>query len=249
MSGWARLYRALRDALPAENYRLGKTLRRVEQDADGVTAIFADGTRERGDILVGADGVALHGARSNFCRRSSRSMPAMSPGARCSTKHKCRPTSTARFSSSTRSACRTANNWSAIRCRAATTIPQAGRRGYNIVWYRPTDARMLADICTDAAGVHHAGGHSAAADPPRGDRASESGRQGASGAADRRDFRRAAPFFQPIFDLESPQLSSAASRCPATPLLSRARMSAPAPPKRRSMPRRSPIACATPATT
>ena len=28
----------------------------VEQDADSVTAIFADGTRERGDLLIGADG-------------------------------------------------------------------------------------------------------------------------------------------------------------------------------------------------
>src|ERR1700675_2752165 len=57
MSGWARLYRALRDALPARDYRLGKPLRHVEQDSAGVTAIFADGTRQRGDLLVGADGV------------------------------------------------------------------------------------------------------------------------------------------------------------------------------------------------
>ena len=57
MSGWARLYRALRDALPMQDYRLGKALQRIEQDARGVAAIFADGTRERGDLLVGADGV------------------------------------------------------------------------------------------------------------------------------------------------------------------------------------------------
>src|ERR1700675_3611010 len=37
MSGWARLYRALRGALPAQIYRLGKALCRVEQDRDGVT--------------------------------------------------------------------------------------------------------------------------------------------------------------------------------------------------------------------
>src|ERR1700722_10728292 len=57
LSGWSRLYRALLDALPAQNYRLGKRLTRVEQDADGVTAIFADGSSERGDLLIGADGV------------------------------------------------------------------------------------------------------------------------------------------------------------------------------------------------
>ncbi|HEX8827557.1 MAG TPA: FAD-dependent monooxygenase, partial [Xanthobacteraceae bacterium] len=57
MSGWPRLYQALRKALPARDYRLGKRLDRVEQDDTGVTALFADGTRERGDLLVGADGV------------------------------------------------------------------------------------------------------------------------------------------------------------------------------------------------
>ncbi|MGB6962950.1 MAG: FAD-dependent oxidoreductase, partial [Xanthobacteraceae bacterium] len=57
MSGWARLYRALRDALPTDNYRLGKALQQVAQDAETVTAIFADGTREHGDLLIGADGL------------------------------------------------------------------------------------------------------------------------------------------------------------------------------------------------
>src|SRR5208282_809652 len=53
LSGWSRLYRALLDALPAQSYRLGKRLVRVEQSGVGVTALFADGTRERGDLLVG----------------------------------------------------------------------------------------------------------------------------------------------------------------------------------------------------
>src|SRR6267154_3499808 len=57
MSGWARLYRSLREPLPAKCYRLGRALERVEQDHDGVTAVFADGRRERGDLLVGADGI------------------------------------------------------------------------------------------------------------------------------------------------------------------------------------------------
>src|SRR6202007_2017094 len=33
---------------------------------------------------------------------------------------------------------------------------QAGRRAYNIVWYRPTDpATTLVDLCTDASGRQH----------------------------------------------------------------------------------------------
>src|SRR6266481_2938518 len=44
MSSWGRLYRSLRDPLPSASYRLGMSLTRVEQDADGVTAVFADGS-------------------------------------------------------------------------------------------------------------------------------------------------------------------------------------------------------------
>lgn len=40
-----------------EIVHFGATLERYESDDDGVTAIFADGTRFRGDILVGADGI------------------------------------------------------------------------------------------------------------------------------------------------------------------------------------------------
>jgi 2-polyprenyl-6-methoxyphenol hydroxylase-like FAD-dependent oxidoreductase len=55
-SAWDRIYRPLKDALPADCYRAGTRLAALEQDEDGVTAIFADGSRERGDVLIGADG-------------------------------------------------------------------------------------------------------------------------------------------------------------------------------------------------
>ena len=45
MSSWGRLYRSLRDPLPADSYRLGKALRHIEQDAHSGTAVFADGSR------------------------------------------------------------------------------------------------------------------------------------------------------------------------------------------------------------
>src|SRR5947209_10374804 len=56
MSSWGRLYRSLRDLLPPQSYRLGMSLRHVEQDS-GVSAIFADGSRLGADLLVAADGV------------------------------------------------------------------------------------------------------------------------------------------------------------------------------------------------
>src|SRR5262245_28428160 len=41
MTAWARIYRALKDALPTECYRLNLTVRRIDQDAHGVTAELA----------------------------------------------------------------------------------------------------------------------------------------------------------------------------------------------------------------
>ena len=55
-TSWNRLFQLLRDAFPADRYHLAKDLRHVEQTKDEVTASFADGTRARGDLLVGADG-------------------------------------------------------------------------------------------------------------------------------------------------------------------------------------------------
>jgi len=52
-SAWARVYQPLRAALPSAVYRQGMTLERIEGDS----ALFADGTRERADLIVGADGV------------------------------------------------------------------------------------------------------------------------------------------------------------------------------------------------
>lgn len=54
---WSHVYRPLREALPDDCYRAGVALTRVAQDANGVTAFFADGSSASGDLLVGADGI------------------------------------------------------------------------------------------------------------------------------------------------------------------------------------------------
>ncbi|EIV94872.1 FAD-dependent monooxygenase [Frankia sp. QA3] len=54
------LHGALRDALTATPVRTGSRVVGFDQDRDGVTVHFADGGSERGDVLVGADGI--HGA-------------------------------------------------------------------------------------------------------------------------------------------------------------------------------------------
>ena len=56
LTAWNVLYSAMRRHFPAEHYHQGKVLSHIQPEADQVTAIFADGTRETGDLLVGADG-------------------------------------------------------------------------------------------------------------------------------------------------------------------------------------------------
>jgi 2-polyprenyl-6-methoxyphenol hydroxylase-like FAD-dependent oxidoreductase len=55
-TSWNRLFQLLRDAFPAERYRLGKDLKQVEQHGAAMEACFADGSAAAGDLLVGADG-------------------------------------------------------------------------------------------------------------------------------------------------------------------------------------------------
>ncbi len=205
LSGWSRLYRALLDALPADAYRFSKRLTRVEQDADGVTAIFADGSSERGDLLVGADGVRST-VRAQF-------LPEVQPvyagyvAWRAVLDEADVPPSL----------------WREVVDLYAFCLPEGeqlisypvpgrdndtavGRRAYNIIWYRPTDAATLADISTDAEGRHHAAGI-----PPPLIRPEVIARIKA-------DAKRlmapqiaallelTTPFFQPIYDLVSPRM-------------------------------------------
>jgi 2-polyprenyl-6-methoxyphenol hydroxylase-like FAD-dependent oxidoreductase len=205
MSGWSRLYRALREALPKENYRLGKKLARVEQHDTGVTAHFADGTRESGDILVGADGVRST-VRAQY-------LPQIEPAYagyvawRAVLDETDVPRDIWREMFEVYAFCLPEGeqliSYPVPGCDNDTQI---GQRAYNIVWYRPTAPRILADMCTDATGRHHAAGI-----PPPQIRPDVIARVKADARAliapqVAEIFARAAPFFQPIYDLVSPRI-------------------------------------------
>jgi 2-polyprenyl-6-methoxyphenol hydroxylase-like FAD-dependent oxidoreductase len=205
LSGWSRLYRALLDALPVQTYRLGMKLTRVAQDADGVTAIFADGTSERGDLLVGADGIRST-VRAQF-------LPDIQPlyagyvAWRAVLDEADVPRDLWREMVELYAFCLPDGEQCisyAVPGRDNDTA--IGRRAYNIVWYRPVDRDALADICTDAAGRHHAGGI-----PPPLIRPDVIARVKADARAIiapqvAEIFARTTPFFQPIYDLASPQV-------------------------------------------
>ena len=205
LSGWSRLYHALLDALPARTYRFGKKLTRIEQDADGVTAIFADGTSERGDLLVGADGVRST-VRAQF-------LPDVQPvyagyvAWRAVLDEADVPPALWREVVELYAFCLPdGEQLISYPVPGRDNDTAVGRRAYNIIWYRPTDAATFADISTDAEGRTYAAGI-----PPPLIRPDVIDRVKADAkrliapqiAA---IFERTSPFFQPIYDLSSPRM-------------------------------------------
>jgi 2-polyprenyl-6-methoxyphenol hydroxylase-like FAD-dependent oxidoreductase len=205
MSGWGRLYHALRDALPNESYRLNMNLRRAEPGGDGVNAVFADGSRERADLLIGADGLRST-VREQYLPQAQplyagyvawralideRDVP---PGSREIFEHYafCLPEGEQLLGYPVPGR----NNDTAV-----------GRRGYNIVWYRPTAPdKALADLLTDSDGRYHAAGIPPPLIRPDVIAAIKATAHALIAPQIAELFSLAQPFFQPIYDLESSQL-------------------------------------------
>lgn len=205
MSGWARLYRALRDALPAQNYRLGKTLHAVQAGGDDVTAIFADGTCERGDLLVGADGIRST-VRTQFLPQTE-PIYAGYVAWRAVLDEAQIPREIHREIFELYAFCLPdGEQLLGYPVPGRDNDTQAGRRAYNIVWYRPTGPAALADICTDASGQHHSAGIPPPLIRPDVIARVKSDAERLLAPQIAGIFVRAAPFFQPIYDLESPQI-------------------------------------------
>jgi len=154
-SSWARVYRLLKDAFPAADYHFGMALERVEQDAGGVTAIFVDGARARGDLLVGADGVRstvrgclLPEAQPRYAgyvawRGIVDESTFVSPEER-----ELFGLYTMAFPEGEMILC--------YPVPGRDNDSRPGHRGYNHIWYRPTDFdTTLRDISTDVAGHCH----------------------------------------------------------------------------------------------
>ena len=208
MSAWARIYRRLKDGFPLADYRAGAALERLEQDDSGVTAIFADGSRERGELLIGADGLrsTVRGLLAPQVQpvyagylawRGVAEESAFPPDLHEALFHRyafCLPEG---------------------EMMLAYPIPgrdddvRAGRRGYNFVWYRPADERgKLAALCTDAEGRCHG---TAIAPPLIRRQVVEEMRAEAQALLAPQIARAlglvARPFFQAIFDLIPPRIA------------------------------------------
>jgi 2-polyprenyl-6-methoxyphenol hydroxylase-like FAD-dependent oxidoreductase len=208
MSSWGRLYRSLRDPLPDGSYRLGMSLVRVEQDAEGVTAIFADGARVTGDLLVGADGVRST-VREQF-------LPDVEPNYagyvawRAMLDEIDVPLDIRAEIFERYTFCLPEGElFLAYPVPGRNNETQPGRRAYNIVWYRPTDPdKALPDLCTDATGRCHGTAIPPPLIRPEVTAAIKATARALVAPQVAEIFARTPqPFFQPIFDLASPRIA------------------------------------------
>jgi len=207
MSSWGRLYRSLRDPLPSGSYRLGMSLARVEQDARGVAAIFADGTRVTGDLLVGADGLRST-VREQFLPDLQPSYAGYVAWRAMLDEREVPPEIRAEIFERYTFCLPEGELCLAYPVPGRNNETQPGRRAYNIVWYRPTDpAKALPDLCTDATGRCHGTSMAPPLIRPEVTAAIKATARALLAPQVAEIFDRTPqPFFQPIFDLESPQI-------------------------------------------
>jgi 2-polyprenyl-6-methoxyphenol hydroxylase-like FAD-dependent oxidoreductase len=205
MTAWAQIYRPLRDTLPDQNYHAGRQLERIEQTAGTVTAIFADGSRETGDLLIGADGL-----RSTVREQL---LPTLKPSYvgyiawRAMVPETDVPADVRRGVFGNYAFC-LPDGEIAVSYPVPARDGNAGMRNSNIVWYRTTDTEQLRDLCTDATGRHHDIGIPPPLVRPEVIVEIRKTAQELLARPIAEIFTSCAqPFFQPIYDLASPRIA------------------------------------------
>ena len=204
---WAHLYQALKDALPVECSCFNRTLVRVEEREEGVTAIFVDGSSASGSLLIAADGI------DSTVRQQL--LPEIVPhyaGYVCwrgIVEEADTPLSVQLRLFDRVTFCFPAGElFLGIPNPGVNHNILPGRRRYYFVWYRPVDYQnTLQDLCTDATGKRHG----VAIPPPlirhefirelKGTAETRLAPEMAAIVA-----RTEQPLLQAVFDLESPQL-------------------------------------------
>jgi 2-polyprenyl-6-methoxyphenol hydroxylase-like FAD-dependent oxidoreductase len=207
VSTWGRLYVLLKAAFPEERYHQGVALERMTRTPGGVAAHFADGTSAQADLLIGADGLrsavracVLPEAQPLYTGyiawRGLVDENALSPG-------------THRDLIPHLGFClRPREHMTGYPVAGFTNSTRPGERCYNFVWYRAADEAIeLPRLCTDAGGSVH----DKAIPPPliRAEILDEMRQAAASLAPQYAEVvaKTRQPFFQAIFDLESPAIA------------------------------------------
>jgi 2-polyprenyl-6-methoxyphenol hydroxylase-like FAD-dependent oxidoreductase len=207
-TAWERLYRILRDALPAAHYHRGRGLERFEQDEHSVVAHFADGSRAEADVLIGADGI-----RSTVRRQLLPDLAPLYAGYvawRALIPEAAIPPAIHREVFAGMTFCLPpGEQFLGYPVAGPDNDLRPGHRRYNVIWYRPADERgELRSLLTDARGVTH----DISIPPPLIRPQAVAAMREAAERLIAPQFRAIVrlmdePILQPIYDLETPRMA------------------------------------------
>jgi len=205
MSAWANVYRPLKDRFPAERYYFGKSFAGLASYENGIIARFEDGSEARGELLIGADGL-----RSTV---RGQLFPGLEPAYagyvawRSIVEEGAIPETTRKWLGTGYWFVLPAGEMMLCYQVPAKDPRRAPGRDWNYVWYRPVTQEQLRDIAADASGKHHG----TAMPPPliRPDVVARIKDDARALLAPHiaEIVVRSQPFFQAIFDVESPRLA------------------------------------------
>ena len=205
MSGWANVYRPLKDRFPAHRYHFGKGFVAFEGNSEKIAARFDDGSEVKADLLIGADGLRS-GVRAQL-------FPGLEPeyvgyvAWRALVDEHTLPAELRQ---------RLGNlYWFGLppgEMIVAYPVPSRdgapGHRDWNIVWYRPiVGDQAFRDMCTDAHGRHHGPGIPPPLVRPEVIAALKRDAHALLAPLLAELLERSQPFFQAIFDVESPRIA------------------------------------------
>jgi 2-polyprenyl-6-methoxyphenol hydroxylase-like FAD-dependent oxidoreductase len=153
-TSWTRMWQLLRAQLPDTCYHAGRDFQCYEADGTGISAVFADGSRERGDVLIGADGFRSV-VRGQFLPEAQPTYAGYVAWRGLIEE--------AAFSPATRYAIFLKFMFHLPDGEQVIGYPVAGtdndlrpgHRHWNVLWYRPTDADALRRLFTDDNGTYH----------------------------------------------------------------------------------------------
>ncbi len=207
LTAWGRIYRLLKDVFPSECYHFNKSLARVEQSDSGVTAHFSDGTRAAGDLLIGADGIRST-VRAQLLPQAQPVYAGYVAWRGLADESNLSADARRVLSDRMGFGLPPGEQMLSYLVAGRNNMTRPGERRYNFVWYRPADEKTeLPALFTDVAGHRYEQNI-----PP--DRIRPEVVADMHAAAERLlapqfvEVVRATadPFFQPIYDLESPRL-------------------------------------------
>jgi 2-polyprenyl-6-methoxyphenol hydroxylase-like FAD-dependent oxidoreductase len=208
LTTWGRLYELLKAAFPVERYHFGHTLTGVEQSADSVRVRFANGATAEGALLVAADGIRS-AVRAHVLPEVKPRYAGYVAWRGLADERSLSAETCADLFPRMAFSLNEHEHMVGYPVAGFTRSTRVGERCFNFVWYRPVDAGDgLRELCTDVNG--HA--HDMSVPPPLLRPELVQAVRDAACQLLAPQFaevvRRAPqPFFQAIYDLESPRMT------------------------------------------